>query len=103
MGRRKKTRSVVVTGRKWFQKSYGNTYHRTRIYVNGEHVHDSGRTYGYGDQWEWTGREWLKANGYLPGIEEYPHGGSECLPRYCERNGIELVREAANVERMKDL
>ena len=100
----KKTKSITLYGRRWFQKTYGNTYHTVSIYVNGENVHNTEPEYGYGDQWEYTASEWLYENGYTPGVEDGPHGGlTPCLWRYCEENGIEYVRGVCDVSRERDL
>lgn len=56
-----------IAGRRWFQKSAGNTYHRTLLYENDKLVFDSGRVYGYGEQYLQTAVEWLKKNRELPG------------------------------------
>jgi hypothetical protein len=103
MGRKRKTRSLVIIGAKWFDSHNGNTYHRTHVYRNGEHVHDSGMVYGYGDQWEQTAKEWLHEAGHLPGLEVYEWGGLGNLRQYCERHGIELVRYSHEVRTRKEL
>ncbi len=48
-GKSKKIKSIEIYGLKWFQKSYGNTYHRVKVYVNDELIAKSPITYGYGD------------------------------------------------------
>jgi hypothetical protein len=52
-----------IEGRRWFQRTYGNTYHTTRIYRDGDLVATLGPTYGYGDHYLQTAAEWLRANG----------------------------------------
>jgi hypothetical protein len=42
-------KSLHIEGRRWFQRTAGNTYHTVRIFIDGECVHTSDRTYGYGD------------------------------------------------------
>lgn len=56
--------SLHISGRRWFQRSYGNTYHTVTIYKDGEPVYTSPRTYGYGDHFLQTAVEWLRKNGY---------------------------------------
>jgi hypothetical protein len=63
--------SLHIEGRRWFQKTYGNTYHTVRIFVDGELVHTSERQYGYGDQFLQTALDWLKTNGKAPADAEY--------------------------------
>lgn len=59
----KKIESLRIYGRRWFQKSYGNTYHTVRVIVNGEEL-KSGITYGYGTHYLQTAAELLRNNGY---------------------------------------
>jgi hypothetical protein len=96
-------KSIVVIGRRWFQKTYGNTYHSAEIFVDGQKVHYIDYTYGYGDQYLYNARNWLRDNGYLPGIKDSPGTPGEALWRYCERNGIIFTYSAINVQRKKDL
>ncbi len=35
-----KVQSITILGRRWFQKSYGNTYFTAQILVDGKKVHD---------------------------------------------------------------
>ena len=67
----KSMRSLHIEGRRWFQRTYGNTYHTVRIFVDGELVHTSDRYYGYGDWFLQTALDWLKANGYAPADAKY--------------------------------
>lgn len=57
-------RSLLVEARLWFDKTYGNTYHSVRIWVDGEIVGATGKFYGYGDQYRYTAFQWLAMNGY---------------------------------------
>ena len=95
--------SIGLIGKKWFQRSFGNTYHTTQIVLNGELIHYTDKTYGYGDQWEQTGKDWLYENKFLPDLETYKWGGSEHLRMYCERKGISYFRSVSDVQREKDL
>lgn len=56
--------SLHIEGRRWFQKSYGNTYHSVRIFLDGKQIAHIPQSYGYGDQYLQTAREWLRSNGY---------------------------------------
>ena len=91
--RRKKTRSIVIIGRKWFDKVNGNTYHTAEIIINGVPVHKTLFAYGYGDSYIQSARKWLKENKYLKGIEEHPHCS---LWVYCRNSGINLVYYSFN-------
>ncbi len=101
--RKKKPRSITVHGRRWFNKGPGNTYHSARIYVDGHLVHTIEFAYGYGEQYLWNARNWLKHAGYLPGIEDHDNGGGEMLWRYCERIKCKFAYDCADVQRKKDL
>jgi hypothetical protein len=100
---RTRPQSIMLIGRRWFEKTNGNTYHSVSIYVDGKPIGKVDFRYGYGDQWQWTGCEWLERNGYLPGIEHFKNGGSESIWRYCERHGITFSSEVTDVQRKKDL
>jgi hypothetical protein len=54
-------RSVLVEGRIWFDKNYGNSYHAVQIHANGLLIGTVGMTYGYEDQYLQTALAWLKA------------------------------------------
>ena len=100
----KKPHSITLYGRRWFQKTYGNTYFSTVIYVNGEHVHTLEKEYGYGDQWQYAAQEWLFENGYLDDVKRAAYGGlTPNLRMYCEDKGIEYVSGVCDVERERDL
>ena len=58
--------AIRIEGRRWFQRTYGNTYHSVRIYQDGELLASLPYQYGYGDQYLQTALDWLKANGYAP-------------------------------------
>lgn len=99
----KKPKKIEVFGRRWFQKSYGNTYHVANVFVDGVRVDAGPMQYGYGDQYLTTAREALQKAGYLPGIEKHAHGGYEHLRIYCERKGICFCYSALDVPRERDL
>jgi hypothetical protein len=57
---------IHVIAKRWFQKSYGNTYHSVKVYVDGELIEYVPFEYGYGDQWQQTAHEVLMKHGYFP-------------------------------------
>lgn len=94
--------SLVIIGRRWYQKSQGNTYHSVTIIINGKFIHKIGRTYGYGNQYKQTAEDWLIANGHIfP--RKYRNGGVEPLWQYCERNGVNYYHEVCDVRCKSDL
>ncbi len=64
--------SIHIEGRRWFQKTWGNTYHSVRIFIDGQQAAYLPYQYGYGDQFLQTALDWLKANGYAP--QDAPYG-----------------------------
>jgi len=99
----------IITGRCWFQRSYGNTYHTATMEVrdgdgNTVYTNKSGERYGYGDQFVVTATEYLFKAGYLDGLEHYCTGGNESLYLYCERMGYPRpIINTIDVQREGDL
>jgi hypothetical protein len=89
--------NIIVVGRRWFERTNGNTYHSAEIYVNGHMVHKIGFTYGYGYQFEWSAWDWLKTNGYIKCEDR------SCPSTWCRKNGIEWSATVADVARKRDL
>jgi hypothetical protein len=58
-------KSLLIEGRLWFDKTYGNTYHAVRIQANGQIIGQVPMTYGYGDMWQYTALDWLKNYGLV--------------------------------------
>lgn len=56
--------SLHIDARRWFQRTYGNTYHSVRIFKDGALVANIPMRYGYGEQWLQTAIDWLRRNGY---------------------------------------
>lgn len=73
-----------ISGKRWFQKSYGNTYHSAQVsaLIDDRWVHLGGvdYTYGYGDNYLQTGIDWLINNGFLNDGEHYKASGA--MERY---------------------
>lgn len=97
---------IHINGRRWFQKSYGSTYHTVTVDIDGERVFSSGQTYGYGDQYQQTAWEWINANADKLGIEPlkvYANGGNEAVYQWTDRTGHKVVNNVADVSRKSDL
>lgn len=88
----KKIESMRIEAKRWFQRSYGNTYHTVKVFVNDE-VLKSGITYGYENQYLQTAVQLLKDNGY-----EIPENNSEAFRMVCS-----FAHTAEDVKRKKDL
>lgn len=95
---RRKTKEIRLHGRRWFQRTYGNTYCTCQIWINGEKVHKTPEETGYDSMYSQLGTQWLEANGYLPNLDPY-----ESLWRYCERMKITLIDDVDDVSRERDL
>lgn len=88
----KKIESMRIEAKRWFQRSYGNTYHTVKVFVNGE-VLRRDITYGYGNHYLQTAAELLKDNGY-----EIPENNGEAF-RLVSR----FDHTVEDVKRKKDL
>lgn len=95
-------KEIRIVGRRWFQRTYGNTYHVAYVYVDGVLVYTSPRHYGYGEQYEETGWSWLEDNNVIP-KRHSANGGYEAPWRQAEDLGIKYSRESYDVKRQKDL
>lgn len=63
--------NLHIEGKRWFQRTYGNTYHSVRIFKDGVVIHRIPFAYGYGDQFLQSAIDWLKANKIIPHDAEY--------------------------------
>lgn len=59
--------SVFINGRQWVDTRNGQTYHAAQIEINGRWVGNTGRAFGYGDQYLETALTWLKQHGIIAG------------------------------------
>lgn len=95
--------SILVIGRRWFQKSYGNTYHTFEIHLNGTFLYRSDPVYGYGDQFEFNALDFLVSRGYLD-VPRGAHGGfTKLLSLACRDAGISYEVTVVDVPRERDL
>lgn len=87
--------SIHIEGRRWFQRTYGNTYHSVTIFKDGEVVARCPHAYGYDDGYLQTALELLKDKGLAPKDAEQ---GTRYL-----RETLGASWGVVDVERMKDL
>lgn len=88
----KKIESLKIYGRRWYQKSCGNTYHTARVIANGEEL-KSGIKYGYENHYLQTDAELLRENGY-----DIPEGNAAAYALMCK-----YPHKAVDVDRKRDL
>ena len=60
----KKINTLEISAKRWFQRSYGNTYHIVKAVVNGEEIVISDISYGYDNHFLTTAADLLRAKGY---------------------------------------
>lgn len=93
---------IIINGRRWFQKSAGNTYHSVTVTVKHarwpEVVLHSGIHYGYGDQYLQTAAALLHKAGYFS--DDY---SEMCKTMRDEKTRGKFHITVADVPREKDL
>lgn len=95
------TRNISIHGRRWFQPTYGNTYHSVAVYVDGESIGRVNFAYGYGDQYMQTAMELLVKAGIYKSLDDLGHN---TLPWIAARDaGDKLAYSVSDVRRKKDL
>lgn len=57
---------IYVLARRWFQRSYGNTYHSVTVVWSDDTITKEPFVYGYGEQWKET------AKGMGVDVSEFP-------------------------------
>ena len=88
----KRIETLKIYGKRWFQKSYGNTYHTVTVIVNGEEM-KSGIAYGYGNHYLQTAADMLRNAGY-----DIPENNGESYAMMTK-----YEHDAEDVKRKKDL
>jgi len=90
--------TIHIEGRRWFQRTYGNTYHSVRIFEDGEQIAYLPQQYGYDDQYIQTAIEWLEANNKIEPRDRRTPGGTLFL-----RETLKASYSVSDVSREKDL
>lgn len=96
---------ITVHGRKWLQRSLGNTYCTTTIYIEGTDVgqlqFELPFEYGPGEYWLQRAIEWLEANGWIV----CPEGTYAKIqyPLYTDRQALKIRSDVVEVTRKRDL
>jgi len=89
-GTRTKVDTILIVGKRWFDRINGNTYHSARVYVDDELIAAAPFQYGYGDQYVQSAHEVLTEHGVVP-MKRYPNGSTEILWQVCKRLDIRLT------------
>lgn len=97
--------SITVQARRWFQASYGNTYHSVTVTNDdtGEQLREPFE-YGYGDQYQETAARLIEQAGWLP--ERLPRWGAASAPLRVwleDQHGVTLHNNLEDVRRARDL
>jgi hypothetical protein len=95
--------SLVIVGRRWFDRVNGNTYHSAEMVIDGECVGKVPMTYGYGDQYIDSAFDYLEKKNLIPLRERYITGSKEQPYQWVERTGIKVFSTASEVRSKKDL
>lgn len=96
-------RSIEVHGRRWFARTYGNTYHTAQLVVDGKQVPGVQRQYGYGDHYLTTAAEQLEKLGHMPHRQHHSWGGAEAIYQWARRYGVKFNYTIRDVPRQRDL
>jgi len=89
----------TVVARRWFQPTYGNTYHSVRIYdAENKEIAHIPFEYGYGDQALGTAGDWLVSQGLVAA----PKSGSTQSTLWA-REEAGIAYHVSDVSRKKDL
>jgi hypothetical protein len=98
----KKPILIMVLGRRWFQKTYGNTYNTASVIIQYPDGTTDGTElpmeYGYGSFYMQRAAQWCNEQGITPGNE-----GHAFLSLWCRENGVQLIDRVTDVQRKKDL
>lgn len=97
------TRHLHITGRRWFQRTYGNTYFSASALLDGESVGRIDFDYGYGDHYKDAMLDHLADAGVIPARKRHANGSPEWTPDYTERTGIKVTSDVHDVARKSDL
>lgn len=96
-------KNIHIEGRRWFQKTYGNTYHSVRIFHDNKEIAYIPFCYGYGEQFLQTAFEWLAANGMPELAEKHENGSSKYYGTQYLREVMESTYSVIDVNRKRDL
>ena len=88
---------IDITARRWFQKTYGNTYHSVTVRIDNKEIGRNPFTYGYERQFEQTALDMI--NDHL-GTE---YTINELFHSMYRAEGLTVNSKVSDVTRKKDL
>ena len=90
---------LEIKGRRWFQKSAGNTYCAATVLIDDEAPEDCqvSFAYGYGSHYLTLAAQKLDKAGLLPGWR-----AGQSLYSWCEQNNVKFVYSVQDVSRKRD-
>ena len=92
-------KSIVVSGKRWFDRKNGNTYFSNRVYIDGEYLDGINYEYGYDDMYIQRARDLLIRAGIFKDDTEF----YTPLYKLCNEQNIKLVTLCSDVATKKDL
>ena len=95
--------SIHIEGRRWFQRSAGNTYHSVRVFIDGLLVVTIPESYGYGEQYLETAIAWLAEAGHIPQRTRYENGSYKEAGTLYLRETLGASYSVIDVGRERDL
>ena len=104
---KKKIDQITIIGKRWFERSGGNTYHSCEVFVNGQSIGYKPFTYGYEEAYKQTALTILQEAGYFKHTGESLKSGAN--KDYYEftmdmrENRNKYVISVSDVSRKKDL
>tara|TARA_Y100000310_G_C20475348_1_gene712116 strand:- start:352 stop:660 length:309 start_codon:yes stop_codon:yes gene_type:complete len=101
--KQEKVKSIVLIGRRWFQRTYGNTYHSVEIVVNGRPLHKINYKYGYGQHYIQSAFDWLFDKSVLTPTKRTESNTRLFGWAYCDKHNITFSTSCTEVARKKDL
>jgi hypothetical protein len=103
MEKKEEIKSILIVGRRWLDKIYGNTYHSSQSFIDGELKDNVNFEYGYDEGYKQTAFESLEKKNLIPERKKYDNGMNESFRDYTERTGIKINYTVSDVSRKKDL
>jgi hypothetical protein len=99
--------TVHIIGKRWFDKTYGNTYYKAYVtlYNGDEEIHrfSIGKNYGYGSSYMYDSFTYMAEEGIIAGYAQNDNGSWPSPLEWCKDNAILLIYNHVDVNRKKDL